>query len=89
MVILGRGGFGEDAYRYYLNSLDSAGASYAFGGKVAWPLEARSQMIARTAHRAHVADEVAPGARNDSSSGRLPRARSGDLGETRDATRRF
>ena len=62
IVIPGEGGFAEDAYRYYLSSIDSAGASYAFGGMVPWPPEAGSQMIERTDRRDYVADEVAPGA---------------------------
>jgi hypothetical protein len=61
-VILGDSGFAEDAYRYYLSSIDAAGASYTFGGNVPWPPEAGSQMVARTARRGYVADEVAPGA---------------------------
>ena len=65
IVVPGGGGFGEDAYRYYLKSIDAAGASYAFGGKVPWPPEARSQVIARADQRKHVADNVAPGAGQD------------------------
>jgi hypothetical protein len=60
-VIPGEGGFAEDAYRYYLSSIDSAGASYVFGGQVPWPPEAGSQVIAR--RPTHLADKVAPGAR--------------------------
>jgi hypothetical protein len=65
VVIPSDGGFAEDAYRYYLSSVDAAGASYTFGGKVLWPPEAGSQVIVRTDQRAYVADEVAPGARHN------------------------
>jgi len=64
IIVLGRDGFGEDAYRYYLSSVDASGAAYRCGGKVAWPPEARSQMIARLAdQREPIADETAPAAR--------------------------
>ena len=63
VVIPGDGGFAEEAYRYYLSSIDSAGASYVFGGQVLWPPEAGAEVIARTDRREHVADQVAPGAR--------------------------
>lgn len=36
-VIVSQGTFGEDAHRYYLSAIDSAGAVYAYGGKVPWP----------------------------------------------------
>jgi hypothetical protein len=63
IVVPDEGGFAEDAYRYYLSSVDSSGASYAFGGQVPWPPEARSQMIhPLTDRREDVPDEVAPGA---------------------------
>jgi hypothetical protein len=62
IVIPDGGGFAENAYRYYLRSIDSAGSSYMFGGEVLWPPEARSEVIARTDRRDHVADDAAPGA---------------------------
>jgi hypothetical protein len=66
IVVPVEGGFAEDAYRYYLSSIDSSGASYRFGGKVTWPPEASSQMIRPLIdQREYVADEVAPGARHD------------------------
>jgi hypothetical protein len=48
IVIPGEGGFAEVAYRYYLSSIDSAGAGYKFGGQVPWPPEAGSYAIAGT-----------------------------------------
>ena len=64
IVVAGEGGFAEDAYRYYLSSIDPSGATYTFGGKVPWPPEARSHMVRRlTDRREHVADELPPGAR--------------------------
>jgi hypothetical protein len=63
-VIPGEGGFGEDAYRYSLSSIDATGASYTFGGEVPWPPEAASQVTARADRRADAADEVAPAARH-------------------------
>jgi len=65
IVIPGVGGFAEDAYRYYLSSIDSAGAGYRFGGQVPWPPEARSYAVTRTDERQYVADEVAPGAHHN------------------------
>ena len=57
-------GFSENAYRYYLSSVDDSGASYAYGGKVAWPPEASSQMVRHLVdERKPVADEIAPGAK--------------------------
>jgi hypothetical protein len=67
IVILGDGRFAEDAYRYYLSSIDTAGASYVFGGEVPWPPEAGSHVIARRDQRPRVADEVAPGALHNGS----------------------
>jgi len=65
IVIPGASGFAEDAYRYYLSSIDPAGASYTFASTVAWPPEAGSQVIAQTDRRAYVADDVAPAARHN------------------------
>src|SRR5262249_26810108 len=61
-VILRDGAFAEDAYRYYLNSNDSTGARYRFGGQVLWPPEASSEAISRTDRRQDMAYEVPPGA---------------------------
>ena len=63
IVVLREGGFAEDAYRYYLSSIDSAGATYTFGGEVPWPPEAGSQMVRPLVDaREHTADRMAPGA---------------------------
>jgi len=45
VVVLDKGGFGEDAHRYYLSSIDSTGAVYTYGGVVWWPAEAGPQVI--------------------------------------------
>jgi hypothetical protein len=45
IVVLGEGGFGEDAHRYYLSSIDSSGAVFVYGGTVWWPLEAGPRVI--------------------------------------------
>ena len=45
VVVLGGGGFGEDAHRYYLSSIDSGGAVYTYGGTVWWPPEAGPHVI--------------------------------------------
>jgi len=64
IIVIGPAGFGEDAYRYYLSSVDASGASYRCGGKVAWPPEAGLGMIGRLAdQRERVADQTAPPAR--------------------------
>ena len=66
IVVPREGGFAEDAYRYYLRSIDSSGAAYTFGGKVPWPPEARSHFIRPLMdEREYAADEVAPGARHN------------------------
>jgi hypothetical protein len=63
IIVLGEAGFAEDAYRYYLSSIDTTGAVYRFGGNVAWPPEARSQIIGRLGdRRQHVSDMPAPAA---------------------------
>ena len=64
IVVLNEDGFAEDAYRYYLTSVDDGGAVYTYGGKVEWPPEARSQMVGWLADRREpVADANAPGVR--------------------------
>jgi hypothetical protein len=45
VIVLGDGGFGEDAHRYYLSSVDATGAVYAYGGPVRWPPEAGPPVI--------------------------------------------
>jgi hypothetical protein len=68
IVVPSDGGFGEDAFRYYLSSVDASGAAYLFGGKVPWPPEARTNMVRPlrlSDQREHVADDVAPGARRN------------------------
>jgi hypothetical protein len=64
IIVMAHDGFSENAYRYYLTSADGSGASYAYGGTVAWPPEARSQMVGHLAdQRKPVADEAAPSAK--------------------------
>ena len=64
IVVMAHDGFSENAYRYYLTSVDDNRASYAYGGTVAWPPEARSQMVGRLVdERKPVADEAAPSAK--------------------------
>jgi hypothetical protein len=66
IVVLREGGFAEDAYRYYLSSIDAGGAAYTFGGDVAWPPEAGSQIVRPLVDaREHAADWIAPGARHN------------------------
>lgn len=43
--MLNEGGFGEDAHRHYLSSVDASGAVYAYGGTVRWPPEAGPRVI--------------------------------------------
>lgn len=63
VVLLDPSGFGEHAYRYYLESVGPQHAAYVCAGEVQWPAEARSQIIKRLSdQRAAVADAVAPGA---------------------------
>ena len=40
VIVLDNEGFGENAHRYYLSSIDSSGAVYVYGGAVWWPPEA-------------------------------------------------
>ena len=67
IVVLREGGFAEDAYRYYLSSVDDGGAMYTFGGGVPWPPEAGSRIQSRPLvdAREHAADRIAPGARHN------------------------
>ena len=44
VIVAGERTFGEDAFRYYLSSIDSSGAVYTYGGKIPWPLEAGPQV---------------------------------------------
>jgi hypothetical protein len=58
------GGFGESAYRYYLESVDCDHATYRCAGQVEWPPEARSEVVRRlTDQRQPSAEVTAPGAR--------------------------
>jgi hypothetical protein len=63
IIVLSDDGFAADGYRYYLSSVDASSAGYTFAGTVAWPPEARSEIVrAASDRRAHVADETAPSA---------------------------
>jgi hypothetical protein len=58
------GGFGETAYRYYLESVDFDHATYRCAGQVDWPPEANRQMVRRLSdQRQASADATAAGAR--------------------------
>jgi hypothetical protein len=58
------GGFGERAYRYYLESVDIDQATYRCAGQVEWPPEASSEVVRRLSdQRQPSADATAPGAR--------------------------
>jgi hypothetical protein len=62
IIVTSENGFAEDAYRYYLSSIDASGASYTYGGKVEWPPEASSHMVGQLADRREpVGDRTAPG----------------------------
>jgi hypothetical protein len=64
IIVMSEDGFAKDAYRYCLTSVAASGAAYTYGGKVAWPPEARSEVIGRLAdQRKPVADKTAPVAR--------------------------
>jgi hypothetical protein len=66
IVVLRDGGFAEDAYRYYLSSIDANAAMYTFGGEVPWPPEAGSQIVRTLVDaREHAMDSIAPGARHN------------------------
>jgi hypothetical protein len=59
-------GFGEVAYRYYLESVEFDEASYRCAGQVEWPPEARSEIFRRLSdRRAPSADATAPSARHN------------------------
>ncbi len=47
VIVVGEGGFGEEAHRYYLTTVDEGGATYTHGGQVAWPPEAAPAVISR------------------------------------------
>jgi hypothetical protein len=55
VIVLGEGGFGEDAHRYHLSAIDSSGAVYTYGGAVRWPPEAGPCVI-RSAEPVHLGD---------------------------------
>lgn len=56
-------GFGEQAYRYYLASVDTEHATYRCAGGVDWPPEANRQIVRRLLdQREPLADAIAPGA---------------------------
>ena len=58
------GGFGELAYRCYLESVEFDEATYRCAGQVEWPTEASRQIVGRLAdQRQPSADATAPGAR--------------------------
>jgi hypothetical protein len=52
-------GFGEDAHRYYLCSVDSTGVVYTYGGPVFWPPEAGPRVVREPlADPAEVAEQM-------------------------------
>jgi hypothetical protein len=58
------GGFGESAYRYYLESVDFDHATYRCAGQVDWPPEAGREMVRRLSdQRLSSPGATAPGAR--------------------------
>lgn len=59
------GGFGELAYRYYLESVSFDEATYRCAGQVEWPPEARSEIVRR------VSDQRQPSAHATSPAARL------------------
>jgi hypothetical protein len=64
VVVCDADGFGELAYRYYLESVDSDQAIYRCAGQVEWPPEANSEVVRRLSDkRERFADTTAPGAR--------------------------
>jgi hypothetical protein len=64
VLVPGAGGFGECAYRYYLESVDFDRATYRCAGQVEWPPEAGSEIVRRLSdQRQPSADATAPGAR--------------------------
>jgi hypothetical protein len=64
VVVRGADGFGELAYRYYLESVDFDQATYRCAGEVEWPPEASSVIVRRLSdHREWLVDATAAGAR--------------------------
>jgi hypothetical protein len=58
------GGFGESAYRYYLDPVDCGEPTYRCAGQVEWPPEARREIVRRlTDQRQPSPDSTAPCAR--------------------------
>ena len=63
-VVPAAGGFGELAYRYYLESADFDEATYRCAGQVEWPTEASRQIVGRLSDQRQASvDAPAPGAR--------------------------
>jgi hypothetical protein len=63
VVVPGSDRFGEPAYRYYLESVDIAHATYRCAGQVEWPPEATSEIVRRLSdQREQLAHATAPGA---------------------------
>jgi hypothetical protein len=64
VVAPGASGFGELAYRYYLESVDFDQATYRCAGPVEWPPEASSEVVRRLSdQRQPSVEETPPGAR--------------------------
>jgi hypothetical protein len=64
VVVRGADGFGELAYRYYLESVGFDQATYRCAGEVEPAPEASSEIVRRLSdHRERLADTTAPGAR--------------------------
>jgi hypothetical protein len=64
VVVPDADGFGELAYRYYLESVDVDRATYRCAGLVEWPPESRSEIVRRLSdQREQLAGTAAPGAR--------------------------
>ena len=56
VIVLDAGGFGEQAHRYYLCSVDASGAVYTYGGQISWSPKAGPQVIRE--RLAEVVDET-------------------------------
>jgi hypothetical protein len=64
VVVPGADGFGEQAYRYYLESVEADQAIYRCAGQVDWPPEANSEVVQRLSDkRERFTDSTAPAAR--------------------------
>jgi hypothetical protein len=64
VFVRGVGGFGELAYRHYLESVDFDEARYRCAGQVEWPPEASSEIVRRLSDQQQPsADAAAPCAR--------------------------